>query len=173
MSSDKTEPVYIGMGSNLEGPLDQLKAGMRGLEAIEGFELVRVSSPYVSAPVGITEQPLFVNAVAHGMFKGEPLRLLDELLGVEKRQGRERLIHWGPRTLDLDLLLFGGRIIDQPRLKVPHPEICNRAFVLVPMMEISPGMVLPRWGKTARELYEAMEPAQRAAQTLDRITWDS
>ncbi len=173
MGKQTEERVYIGMGSNLDDPLGQLKRGLRGMEAMEGFRLLKVSSPYQSAPVGVTDQPLFVNAVAHGIFKGEAERLLDRLLAIEKQQGRERLIRWGPRTLDLDLLLFGEHMIDLPRLKVPHPEMHRRAFVLAPLMELNPGLILPGWKKSAEELLDAMDPDERAAQTLDKIAWDS
>ena len=142
------ELVYIGMGSNLDDPLGQLKAGLEGIKAIEGFELIKISSPYRSAPVGVTDQPMFINAVAHGIFKGEAMRLLDGLLAVEQERGRKRTLRWGPRTLDLDLLLFGKRIINLPRLKVPHPEMHHRAFVLLPLMELNPDMILPGWRRS-------------------------
>lgn len=107
------------------------------------------------------------------MFKGEATQLLKELLAIENQQGRVRQMRWGPRTLDMDLLLFGEELIDLPHLRVPHPEICNRAFVLIPLIEISPELVLPFWQQKAAELLAAMHPAEKAAQAMEKIAWDS
>jgi 2-amino-4-hydroxy-6-hydroxymethyldihydropteridine diphosphokinase len=167
------EIVFIGMGANLGDPLAQLGAGVSGMKKIPGFELTAISSPYRTAPVGLKDQPVFVNAVARGMFKYEPLQLLDALLKLEKEQGRERIIRWGPRTLDLDILLFGDHRIDHPRLKVPHVEMHQRVFVLAPLMEIAPDLLIPGRNKTPAQLLDEMDPDERAEQSLEKIAWES
>lgn len=161
--------IYIGLGSNLGDPRENIAAGLEGLAALAGVSAVRASSCYLTAPVGKTDQPAFVNAVAGARYSGEPLELLDGLMAIEKSRGRVRLERWGARTLDMDILLFGDRIMDLPRLKVPHPEMAGRAFVLVPLAELAPDLILPGWGCTAAEMLEAMDPAQRAAQAVEKI----
>lgn len=168
---DGTE-VFIGLGANMGDAKANLKAGLDGLAALAGYQPLAVSSLYLTAPVGPVEQPHFLNAVAHGIYQGEAIDLLHSLQRIEAGQGRQRLEHWGPRTLDLDLLLFGRQIIDLPELKVPHPEMWQRAFVLVPLIEIAPDLVLPNWHKTAAQLYEAMPPQQREAQSVRREPWE-
>lgn len=164
--------VFIGLGANLGDARAQLGAGRRGLEGLAGYRPLAVSSLYRTAPVGVTDQPAFLNAVARGMFEGEPLALLDALLAIEAGQGRERRQRWGPRTLDLDLLLFGDQVITHERLTTPHPEMHRRAFVLVPLMELAPELVLPVWGRTAAQLLEGLSPQERQAQEVERLAWD-
>jgi 2-amino-4-hydroxy-6-hydroxymethyldihydropteridine diphosphokinase len=164
--------VFIGLGANLSDVKAHLKAGLDGLAALKGYEPLAVSSLYLTAPVGPVEQPPFLNAVAHGRYHDGALNLLSSLQRIEAGQGRQRIEHWGPRTLDLDLLLFGGEIIDLPELKVPHPEMWRRAFVLVPLMEIAPELTLPRWQKTAGQLYKAMTPEEREEQSVRRESWE-
>lgn len=163
--------VFIGLGSNLGRPLDYLRAGVEGLTALPGFKLLGRSSCYLTAPVGRTDQPAFANAVVHGMYDGTALELLAGLLQVEGAQGRQRLERWGPRTLDLDLLLFGEQTLDLPQLKVPHPEMCRRAFVLVPLAELAPYLVLPVWAKTAGQLLDDLAPEERALQKVEKMAW--
>ena len=164
--------VYIGLGANLGNPKENLQKGLAAMAGIPGYRPGGVSSPYRSAPVGPQDQPYFVNAVARGMFNGSARELLRELLGVEKALGRVRELRWGPRTLDLDILLFGSEVIRQPDLLVPHPEMPNRAFVLVPLAELAGDLVLPFWHKTSAELLAAMDPAERKRQGMERMTWD-
>jgi 2-amino-4-hydroxy-6-hydroxymethyldihydropteridine diphosphokinase len=164
--------VFIGLGANLGDAKAHLKAGLQGLAGLDEFETVKVSSLYVTAPVGPVEQPPFFNAVTHGRYGGGAMELLRAMQAIEAGRGRERLVHWGPRTLDLDLLLFGGQVIDLPELKVPHPEMRHRAFVLVPLMEIAPELMLPVWHKTAGELYQALTPQERLEQSVRRESWD-
>lgn len=138
--------AYIGLGSNLERPAQQVRAAMHELDDLAGTRLVRQSSLYESPPLGSQDQPDYVNAVAMLETSLEAHSLLDLLQAVEQRHGRERGEHWGPRTLDLDLLLYGGDRIDSPRLQVPHPQMSGRAFVLVPLFELAPDLVLPGLG---------------------------
>ena len=114
----------------------------------------QVSSLYKTAPVGMTEQPDFLNAVVEIQTTLPALELLGVLLHIEKKMGRVRTIRWGPRVIDLDLLLYGEQQIALPNLTVPHPRLRERAFVLVPLAEIAPGLVLPGDGRTAAEIAE-------------------
>ncbi|WP_110947300.1 2-amino-4-hydroxy-6-hydroxymethyldihydropteridine diphosphokinase [Pseudomonas bohemica] len=136
-----TERVYIGLGSNLADPAEQLREAIKALVQLPDTSLSGVSAFYVSDSL-LPGQPRYTNAVAALDTALEPLALLDALQGIENGQGRERLERWGPRTLDLDILLFGDRLIDEPRLKVPHYHMHARAFVLYPLAELAPGITL-------------------------------
>ena len=141
MSDRQVERVYIGLGSNLAAPAEQLRSAVKALADLPSGELVAVSSFYVSDSL-LPGQPRYTNAVAALDTSLTPLMLLDALQAIELDQGRERHERWGPRTLDLDILLFGERIIDEPRLKVPHYHMQARAFVLYPLAELAPGLRL-------------------------------
>ena len=130
--------AYVGIGSNLDDPRAQVLAAFEELDRLPHTRLVRKSSLYRTAPVGYAAQPDFVNAVAQ-LETGLPAeRLLAELQALEERHGRERSFKDAPRTLDLDLLLFGEAKLSSPRLTLPHPRMHERAFVLKPLLEIAP-----------------------------------
>ncbi len=149
------ERVYIGLGSNLATPLLQLRSALAGLAALPHTRLIAQSSFYASDPLGPADQPRYVNAVAALDTELSPLALLDALQTIELEQGRTRKAErWGPRTLDLDILLFGEHQLDEPRLTVPHYHIHARAFVLYPLAEIAPGLQLPD-GRALTELLSA------------------
>ena len=131
------ERIYIGMGSNLADPAEQLRSAIDALAQLPQTELVGVSAFYQSDSL-LPGQPRYTNAVAALDSTLPPLELLDALQAIENGQGRERLERWGPRTLDLDIVLFGDRLIDEPRLKVPHYHLQERAFVLYPLAELAP-----------------------------------
>ncbi|EWH02127.1 2-amino-4-hydroxy-6-hydroxymethyldihydropteridine diphosphokinase [Halomonas sp. BC04] len=135
--------VYVGLGSNLDDPASQVNRALETLGALPLTQRVGVSSLYASRPVGPQDQPDYINAVAHLATRLSPLALLDQLQALEQRHRRVRRRHWGPRTLDLDLLLFGKRVIETPRLRVPHPEMSARPFVMVPLAELAPALTLP------------------------------
>ncbi len=138
MSEPEEIRVYVGLGSNLENPRQQVIDALEALKGLSGCRLLDRSSLYRTSPVGPQNQPDFINAVAALSTRLEPHVLLDALQMIEHRHRRVRDgERWGPRTLDLDLLLYGDRCIDTPRLKVPHPEMIRRAFVLVPLREIA------------------------------------
>lgn len=147
------ERVYIGMGSNLAAPAEQLREALKALEQLPHTRLSGVSSFYVSDSL-LPGQPRYTNAVAALDTALEPLALLDALQSIENGQGRERLERWGPRTLDLDILLFGDRLIDEARLRVPHYHMQARAFVLYPLAELAPGIILAD-GRTLDDLLAA------------------
>ena len=146
---------YIGLGSNLDNPELQLDTALGALDDIPDTRLVKQSSFYRSAPMGPRDQPDFINAVALLDSVLTAGQLLARLQTIENRQGRGRGgQRWGPRTLDLDLLLYGNRIIDEPELTVPHPGIRRRNFVLAPLLELAPELEIPGLGR-ADELLAA------------------
>lgn len=133
------ERVYIGLGSNLAEPLRQLQAALAAIAELPHSHLAATSSLYASDPLGPPDQPRYVNAVAALDTELAPLELLDALQRIEQEQGRVRKAErWGPRTLDLDILLFGNRLLSEARLTVPHYHMHARAFVLYPLAEIAP-----------------------------------
>ena len=136
--------AYIGLGSNLQEPLQQLRHALLAIGEIPASRLVRVSCAYRSAAVGPGEQPDYLNAAAQLETSLEPEALLTALQGIERAQGRVRTIRWGPRTLDLDILLYGDLRLATPTLTIPHPALALRNFVLHPLLEIcGPNLVLP------------------------------
>ena len=128
--------AYIALGSNLDDPADQLGRAVSALAQLPQSHLDKVSSVYRSAAVGPGSQPDYLNAVALLRTELSALQLLDALQHIEQAQGRVRGIKWGPRTLDLDLLLYGDEVISSPRLTVPHPQMRHRHFVLYPLHEL-------------------------------------
>jgi len=153
-------PAYIGLGSNLQKPAQQIEEALGLVSEIPETRLVLVSSLYRSAPFGGVEQPDFVNAVASLLTQLVPLDLLARLQEVENRQGRERdATRWGPRVLDLDLLVYSGQTIDEPDLSVPHPGIGERNFVLLPLGEIAPDLAIPGLGRVASIPVNIDEPS--------------
>lgn len=134
--------AYIGLGSNLEDPLAQVRRALDELAEIPQTSLLSRSSIYSSHAVG-PEQPDYINAVALLDTQLSPLALLDALQAIEQAHQRLRIQHWGPRTLDLDMLLYGDQIIDEERLTVPHPYLTQRSFVLCPLADITPNLHLP------------------------------
>ncbi|WP_354689060.1 2-amino-4-hydroxy-6-hydroxymethyldihydropteridine diphosphokinase [Aeromonas sp. 19NY04SH05-1] len=136
--------VFVAIGSNLADPLGQARRAVSALAALPETELQQASSFYSSRPMGPADQPDYVNAVARLTTRLAPLALLDQLQKIELEQGRVRKDErWGPRTLDLDLLLYGDRVIKHERLIVPHYGMQEREFVLLPLAEIAPALVLP------------------------------
>lgn len=135
--------VFIGLGSNLKDPAAQLARAVAELAALPGTTLVAQSSFYASRPVGPQDQPDFINGAAWLRTTLSPHQLLDHLQAIEQAHGRERLQHWGPRTLDLDILVYGDQVLDDERLTVPHRELANRDFALQPLLDLQPELVLP------------------------------
>ena len=148
------ERVYIGMGSNLAAPAEQLRSAVQALAQLPDSRLIGVSAFYQSDSL-LPGQPRYTNAVAAIETAMAPLDLLDALQAIEIDQGRERHERWGPRTLDLDILLFGDRLIDEPRLKVPHYHMQARPFVLYPLTELAPASLKLADGRTLAELLAA------------------
>ena len=135
--------AYISMGSNLDGRLSYLKDAIDELNKDERINIIKVSSIYETDPVGYTNQGKFLNIVAKLETDYEAERLLRKCLQIELQLGRERKIRWGPRTIDLDILLYNQENIETDDLSVPHPRMHERAFVIIPLLEIEPNIELP------------------------------
>jgi 2-amino-4-hydroxy-6-hydroxymethyldihydropteridine diphosphokinase len=142
--------AFLGLGSNIGDRKANLARAVAMLAAHPQIEVVDVSSIHETEPVGYTKQPDFLNAVARVETTLRPRELLDVILAIEAEMGRERTIRWGPRVIDIDILLFDGEQVDEPGLQIPHPRMMERQFVLDPLAEIAPDLVLPN-GRTARQ----------------------
>ena len=152
-------PAYVGLGSNLQGPVKQLERTFEELNAIPVTRLIKQSSLYRSEPFGGVEQPDFVNAVAALLTQLSAQDLLRELQRIENERGRERGdVRWGPRILDLDLLVYSDQVIDESDLSVPHPGISERNFVLLPLGEIAPKLTIPGLGQISNIDTSSSEP---------------
>jgi 2-amino-4-hydroxy-6-hydroxymethyldihydropteridine diphosphokinase len=156
--------AVIALGSNLAPEL-HLRAGYSALARTE--RITGTSRVYRTPPWGVAEQPAFLNAVVVTETELAPLALLDLLLAIEAEQGRVRTERWGPRTLDLDLLLYDDLVLDSERLTLPHPLLHERLFVLVPLCDLLPDASHPRIGKTYRALCAALPPQQIEAVEFD------
>ncbi|MEC7376717.1 MAG: 2-amino-4-hydroxy-6-hydroxymethyldihydropteridine diphosphokinase [Pseudomonadota bacterium] len=143
--------VFIGLGSNLKEPAVQLARAVAALASLPDSTLMAQSPFYASRPVGPQDQPDFINGAVWLRTALTAHQLLDQLQAIERAHGRERLQHWGPRTLDLDILLYGNQTFDDERLTVPHRELANRDFALQPLLDLKPDLHLPD-GKTIAEL---------------------
>lgn len=153
-----TVTACIGLGSNLDDPVAQVRRAVEALAAHDGIRVAACSSFYASAPMGPQDQPDFINAVAVVETPLSATSLLEVLQAQEAAQARRRDRQWGPRTLDLDLLLYGDTTINTARLQVPHPGLHLRAFVLYPLAELDPGRHVPGLG-TVQELLAACSDA--------------
>jgi len=155
--------AFIGLGSNLDDPFEQVSHALRALASLPHTRVLASSSFYRSAPVGYLEQPDFINAVAQLETTLSPRALLDALLGLERECGRTREFHNAPRTLDLDVLLYDDLRHHEHSLTIPHPQMHLRAFVLRPLLEIAPDCVIPGVGAVAEVLLGCQQ------QQLERI----
>ncbi len=135
--------AYIGLGSNMDDPQQQIEQALREISELPQTRLVSTSQLYRTRPVGPQDQPDFVNGVCAVESTLAPMELLQSLQKIEQRHGRTREQHWGPRTLDLDILLYGNECISFDALQVPHPRMAERNFVLVPLADIAPELTLP------------------------------
>ncbi|MDE2968317.1 MAG: 2-amino-4-hydroxy-6-hydroxymethyldihydropteridine diphosphokinase [Chloroflexota bacterium] len=133
--------VFLGIGGNLGDRRESMRSAVAALRQI--IDDVRVSSLYESAAWGVTDQPAFLNAVVRGRTTMKPLELLDATQAIENNLGRVREQHWGPRLIDIDILLYGLAVIDEPRLQIPHPYLTQRGFVLRPLADLAAGLTLP------------------------------
>lgn len=142
----QTRTACVALGANIGEPLRRIEAGFAALAALPGTRLTARSSLYRSAPVGYADQPDFINAVAMIETALDPHALLDALLAIERAQGRVRDFPNAPRTLDLDIVLYGDLVLREPGLTIPHARMLERAFVMLPLAEIAPGMAVPGHG---------------------------
>jgi 2-amino-4-hydroxy-6-hydroxymethyldihydropteridine diphosphokinase len=144
--------AYVGLGANLGNREEALEQAVALLEATERVDVIAVSELRETDPVGVLDQPRFLNGAAVVETTLSARELLDTLLAIERSLGRVRMERWGPRTVDLDLLLYGDEIIDEPGLRVPHPRLHERRFALEPLVELDPELVIPGRGRVSELL---------------------
>jgi len=147
--------AWIGLGTNVGDTKAHLQSAVREIDGLKSTRLIACSSFLTTEPIG-PKQPDFLNAVVRIATSLSPMELLIALKSLEKLHNRERTVRWGPRTLDLDILLYGDRIITHPQLSIPHPEMHRRRFVLEPMCEIDPTTRHPTLDRTVIELLQAL-----------------
>ena len=148
---------YIGIGSNLEKPVARCREATEYLSAIKGCRVLRHSSYYRTEPVGFLNQDWFINAVIEMRTTLPAALLMEELQKIESQMGRTRTVKWGPRIIDLDLLLYGQAVIQSEVLKIPHPELHKRRFVLAPLCEIAPYVIHPAFGVSISGLMKRLQ----------------
>jgi 2-amino-4-hydroxy-6-hydroxymethyldihydropteridine diphosphokinase len=149
------QSVYIGLGSNLGDRAKNLNDAIAALNP--GVQLVKCSPVYETHPWGYQDQPQFLNQVVLGMTELSPRDLLSHLKDIENRLGRVATFQYGPRLIDLDILLYADQVIDLPGLKIPHPYLEQRAFVLVPLVQLAPDLVHPVLNRTLKELLNQID----------------
>jgi 2-amino-4-hydroxy-6-hydroxymethyldihydropteridine diphosphokinase len=152
--------AFIGLGSNVGERLQFLQHAVTDLRQMIGVEVIQLSSVYETEPVGPADQSWFLNAVVSVATSLSPLTLLDRTQAIERALGRETPYHWGPRTIDLDILLYGNILFSSATLVIPHAELCHRAFVMIPLLELAPGLVLPD-GTAVSACLTALSPPQQ------------
>ena len=141
--------AYLGLGSNLGDRMEFLKEALRSIDQQREIEVTNVSSVYETEPIGKVDQPSFLNCVAVIETGLAPRELLEVTSRIELELKREREVRWGPRTIDIDILLFDDLVVDETDLVIPHPRLCERAFAVVPLMELSSDIVIPGVGKAS------------------------
>lgn len=154
------ETAYIGVGTNLGNKRDNIKRAITMLDEIKQILVTAVAPVYRTAPVGYTEQDYFLNTVVQVETYLSPRELLAKMLGIEDKMGRKRTIRWGPRVIDLDLLLYGDKEVKEKDLIVPHPRLTKRAFVAVPLADLAPDLKLPG-GKSAVQVAADLKGEQQ------------
>ena len=162
----KTHHAYIGLGSNLGNRLKSCRNAVDALAALPACSVLQTSSFYETTPVGLVEQPSFINGVVLLETGKDAHWLLREMLAIEDTFGRIRTLKWGPRSIDLDLLFFDDLIIDMPDLSVPHPLLHERRFVLEPLNEIAPDLRHPCLEKTVAELLDDLEDGHQRVEVV-------
>ncbi len=155
---DRASIAFVALGANLGDPALQIRQAIEAMAALPGTQVERASRLYRSPPWGMTDQPTFVNAVAQLRTGMQPVALLGALMEIERVAGRQRSERWGPRLLDLDLLVHGQVMVDAPGLCLPHPHLHERGFVLMPLAEIAPDFHVPGKGPVL-ELLRAVDCA--------------
>jgi 2-amino-4-hydroxy-6-hydroxymethyldihydropteridine diphosphokinase len=161
--------VFISLGSNLGDRLSFLRAAVKSIDQLPETTVTQASSVYETEPVGVENQPFFLNAVAECDTGLNPTTLLLRLRAIEEDLGRRTRVRWGPREIDLDLLYYDDLILESEGVSIPHPEIAHRRFVLMPLNEIAPDIVDPRSHETVRELLQRTEDPHGVHRTSFRL----
>ncbi|WEX07422.1 2-amino-4-hydroxy-6-hydroxymethyldihydropteridine diphosphokinase [Chelativorans sp. AA-79] len=169
MTGPNRTRAFLGLGGNLGDPARSMAIALQTLDRHADLDVARVSSLYRAPPWGKTDQPDFLNAVAEIETRLQPRELLDLCLDTERALKRERYERWGPRLIDIDVLMFGDRRISQDALEIPHPRMLQRAFVLVPLAEIAPGLMLE--GRSIGDHLETLDAAGIERISDDRSWW--
>jgi len=164
---------YIGLGSNQGDKLRNCREAVDAMGRIPGCRIAGVSRFYRTAPVGVENQDWYVNGVAALSVRIFPRELLEALLDIERRMGRVRTGKWGPRTIDLDILAYGNRVIEEPDLVIPHPLMHLRRFVLVPLADLSADWTHPVLGTNAAEILEGISEKDQRVLPLEDSSWGS
>lgn len=160
--------AYLALGANIGNPRESMRAVLALLGESGACDVTAVSSLYFTKPVGITDQPDFLNAVIAIRTTFSPVELLDLCRSVENKLGRQRTIKWGPRVIDIDILLYGDAAVSEESLTIPHPDMMDRAFVLVPLAEIAPDVPLPG-GVNARDAAAKLD--QSGVRLIESPSW--
>jgi 2-amino-4-hydroxy-6-hydroxymethyldihydropteridine diphosphokinase len=167
--SDLASSACIGVGSNLDGPEHQVRRAIDALARTHGCRITKVSRLFRTSPWGDIAQPDFVNAAVALETALSPRALLDALLAIERAQGRRRDgARWGPRVIDLDILVYGDRVIDEPGLRVPHPHLAERAFALLPLADLDADRIVPGAGRV-RDLVAGVDARDCAPIDAERV----
>jgi 2-amino-4-hydroxy-6-hydroxymethyldihydropteridine diphosphokinase len=161
--------AYLSLGSNLGNKLRFLKEAISKIGESNKIAINRVSSVYETQPVGYENQEWFLNLVIEIKTSFMPRDLLDHVLSVEDQMGRKREIKWGPRNIDIDILLYDNQVMQSDRLTLPHPRMHERRFVLLPLSEIAPQLLHPQLKKSVKELLEGCEDKSKVRLTTERI----
>lgn len=154
-----SQRCFIALGANLGNPVVTVNAAIAALRELPGARFIAASSLFRTAPVGLKHQPDFINAVVEMIAVSPAPTFLAQLFAIEERFGRQRSVKNAPRTLDLDLLLYGDQLSDDPRLTLPHPRLHERAFVLAPLAELAPQLTIPGHGRVGDLLLRCADQA--------------
>ena len=165
----KSYAVYLGLGSNLGEREKYLNNALGELKKLQDVKVIWTSSVYETEPRGMTDQPSFLNAVVQVETSLKPDELFRKVKSIESGTGRKTSERWGPREIDIDILVYDGLVFDDDKLKVPHPEMEKRRFVLVPLREIAPDLVHPISGLTVEEMASACTDRGRVVKSHHRI----
>jgi 2-amino-4-hydroxy-6-hydroxymethyldihydropteridine diphosphokinase len=169
MSPLREQWAFLGLGSNIEDRFAHLQHAVNLLDADERTRVDAVSSVYETAPVGGPPQPDYCNIAVRVATRRSPRRLLELCAEIESALGRVRAEHWGPRTIDVDILLYGERTVSTRRLQIPHPSLAERAFALVPLLEVAPGATLPD-GTSLATLLSRLAPIEDVVMVGQQVT---
>jgi len=159
--------AYIGLGSNIGNKSENILHALNLLNQNHDIKIIKISSFYETEPIGYEDQDWFINAVAELETYISPKRLLGILLGIEQEMGRKREIKWGPRIIDLDLLLYNELCLNKPDLIIPHPRMHERAFVLVPLAEIAENAIHPVFNQSIKEILDRLDSVKAVKLSLE------